>query len=475
MRPRTHLRWCSAEAMTARLWSLSALEHAAFVGAGLLVYVMATRIARQRRHPSAAIGWVLGIAAFPYLVVPLFLIFGTRKFARTASPVLPPIRPDPSLRAPPWAVSLLAAMRIDNPEACESVEFHASGVHSLQALVALCRSAKHDLVVQTFIFADDAVGRAIGQELGDAVRRGVKSRLLIDAVGSLKTPSRLLARLRRAGVEVALFMPLWHNPLRGRTNLRNHRKLAIADGETLWSGDQNLAVEYFIGMGAVPAWTGLSFSTRGPIARSARRQYERDWQLAGGAARQGPEAAPAASLAGPPVQWIPSGPDQGDDTVHALLVTAAHHAIARILAVTPYFVPDDVLLQAWTMACLRGVDVTVVVPRHSNHRLADIARESSLRRLVEVGARVMLVPHMVHAKVVLIDDSLGLCGSVNLDGRSLFLNYEVMTAFYGTDQIRWLAQWCSDLAGVAVAHPGGQPGLGRDLLEGLVRAVAFQI
>lgn len=88
---------------------------------------------------------------------------------------------------------------------------------------------------------------------------------------------------------------------------------------------------------------------------------------------------------------------------------------------------------------------------------------------------MVLLPRMVHAKVMVFDDSLGLCGSVNLDGRSLFLNYEAMTAFYGADEIRWLAGWISGLSAQAEAHPGGHPALWRDLVEGLVRAVAFQL
>lgn len=360
--------------MSAWHWPLSALEHAAFVGAGLLSYVLVTRIARQRRHPSAAIGWVLGIAAFPYLGLPLFLLFGTRKFARPTSARGLSGRPLLTAGAAHWATSLLAAMQIDDPVAAEAIEFHPLGSQSLQALVALCRGARRQLVVQTFIFADDAVGHAIGRELADAAHRGLESRLLIDAVGSLKTPHRVLSELRAAGVDVRVFMPLVHNPLRGRTNLRNHRKLAVADGEALWSGDQNLAVEYFIGRCAEPAWAGLAFTLRGPLALRVLRQFERDWRFVGDASQQGP-AVPQDTLArGPLAQWVPSGPDRGDDTVHSLLVSAAHHASTRILAVTPYFVPDDVLLQAWTMACRRGVDLTLVVPARSNHRLADLAR-----------------------------------------------------------------------------------------------------
>ncbi|WP_233135401.1 phospholipase D-like domain-containing protein, partial [Acidovorax sp. T1m] len=185
------------------------------------------------------------------------------------------------------------------------------------------------------------------------------------------------------------------------------------------------------------------------------------------------------ALAGPPggalAQWVPSGPDQPDDTVYALLLTAAFHAQRRIVAITPYFVPDEALLDAWCIACRRGVQVHLVVPARSNHRLADWARERALRQLAAAGAQVWLAPGMVHAKAVVIDDSMALTGSLNLDARSLFLNYESMTAFYEREQVQWLSDWCARQIATAQPHQARQPSWLRDIAEGVVRAVGFQL
>ncbi|WP_312793651.1 phospholipase D-like domain-containing protein, partial [Diaphorobacter nitroreducens] len=186
-------------------------------------------------------------------------------------------------------------------------------------------------------------------------------------------------------------------------------------------------------------------------------------------------ALPAPPAHGPSAQWLPSGPDHADDTVHALLLAAAYHAQRRIVAVTPYFVPDDALLDAWCLACRRGVQVSVVVPARSNHRLADLARERALRQLAAAGARVWLSPAMVHAKAVLIDDELALVGSLNLDARSLFLNYEAMTVFYGPQELHWLAQWSDQLLASARPYHARAPSWLRDVIEGVVRSVGFQL
>jgi cardiolipin synthase len=459
--------------------SLSALEHAAFVAGGLLVYVLVTRAGQQRRHPAAAIGWVVSIAAFPYAALPLFLVFGTRKFARPVPSRSAVARAAPPAGVPGWCGALLAAMGVPDAAANARVRFYPVGRESLDAWLALCASARQRLDVCTFILGGDEVGHAVAQALCAAARRGVACRLIVDAVGSWRTPRAQLAQLRAAGVQVRVFMPLLHNPLRGRTNLRNHRKLAVADGARLWAGGQNLADEYFLDRPGAPAWIDLGFVVEGPVAAAVQAQFDGDWAAAGGGAPAAGAAAciaPAApTQAGPLVQWIPTGPDRADDTVHALLLAAAHRAEERLIAATPYFVPDEALLDAWCIACRRGVALTLVLPRRSNHRLADLARERALRRLVQAGARVHLLPRMLHAKVVVVDRWLGLCGSVNLDARSLFLNHEAMAAFYGAAEVDTLSAWALQQAQTGELHPGTAPSLARDVVEGAVRALAFQL
>lgn len=156
-------------------------------------------------------------------------------------------------------------------------------------------------------------------------------------------------------------------------------------------------------------------------------------------------------------------------------LAACFQAKERLLAVTPYFVPDDALLTAMRLAARRGVEVTLVLPLESNHRLADFVRGRALRTLAQAGASVRLVPRMVHAKAVIVDESLAWCGSVNLDSRSLLINYESVVVFFGLAEIRWLATWVSALEEAGAPFVSRPVGLVRDLAEGLLLAVAFQM
>ncbi|MCJ0764357.1 phospholipase D-like domain-containing protein [Variovorax terrae] len=461
------------------------LAHFAIVLASLLVYAVSTHTSGQRRHPSAALAWVLTITLLPYVGLPLYLVLGTRKFVRPARrPVPPSNAPQDSPRG--CSIATLEGMGLAPPTANQRICFHDDGPAAWDELASLIGSAQTQLDICTYVLGHDALGRRVGRLLEARAAAGVRVRLLLDAVGSWRTPSAQVRRLRAAGVQVHWFMPLLRNPLRGRVNLRNHRKLAIADGQRLWSGGRNLAAEYFNGHGHQAPWVDLSFTLEGPLATQAQDLFDDHWRHSRGpdsadgsplpAAAAPREAAPAAAD-GPQhrAQLVPSGPDQAEDTVHDLLLTALFRARHRVQAVTPYFVPDDSLLTALCLAARRGVQVELVVPAHSNHRLADIARSRALRDLAAAGGQLRLAPGMVHAKAVVVDDTLALCGSLNLDSRSLFLNFEMMVAFYAPDDIAAVTRWIDHHFHHLPCDEPRRPSLRRDIAEGLVRWLGFQI
>ena len=459
-------------------WSVDTLgfagtAHGLAIAASLLTYVLTTRAAQYRRPPSIAIAWVLGLIALPYVTLPLYLFFGRRELRRRPAQV-PAARP----QSTHWAPALIESFGLPGAAAAH-VNLHADGEAARGALFEIIAQATRRLDVCTFLIGRDDFGRDTEARLIARARAGVRVRLLIDGVGALWMPRGALARLNRAGIDTAVFCPLFARKTSGPRNLRNHRKTLIADGYRLWAGGRNLAAEYFGGRAGVPAWRDLSFDLTGAVADAASQQFETDWTASGGRPAPRLTATPFAiapatggvSLA----QFLPSGPDQTEDTVHALLIDACFRAEDRLLAVSPYFVPDTALEAAIRLAARRGVAVDIYLPARSNHRLADFARSRSMRALTDAGVRFHLLPYMVHAKAVVFDRSLALCGSVNLDSRSLLLNYESAFVLYGGAEIDWLTAWIGALLPDAAGFVRRPPGLWRDLGEGLLLTVAYQL
>lgn len=450
---------------------------------GLVIYAVASHAFRQRRHPSASIAWIISLIVFPYLALPLYLMIGRRKIGvNEAARRTPTAAREAAVDADVTsACRLSAAMGLAPAAAYEQLAIHQDGGQALQALRAMVDGARESLDICTFLLGRDVLGDEIATGLMRRAREGLAVRLMVDGIGVYLGGHPDLRRLSAAGVQVTLFVSPLRSALRGRTNLRNHRKMVIADGHWMWCGGRNLAAEYFEGdprsRHGKNAWTDLSFDLRGPLARQGQQQFDQDWLFATQgvlARRTEPPPSPSATV-GLQGQIIASGPDQTDDTIYALIVSGCFTAQSRILAVTPYFVPEATLLMALTLAARRGIAVDVVIPRRSNHRMADIARHAALRELIAAGGRVWQTPRMIHAKAVLFDSELALVGSANLDERSLFLNYELMVAFYDPSVVRQFSDWIEAQQHKATRYQARPPGLALGLLEGLVRWAAFQL
>ena len=256
-------------------WSLAI--HVLLIGGALLTLVLIAGMLRQQRSPAASAAWLLFMLVVPYIGIPLYLIFGTRKLAaihaRKARLFAPPGSPggereDPTLR-------YLQSSGLPPPAGADGVRFHADAEEAWHALKGMLAGARESIDLCIFILADDAVGREVLAILAERAAAGVRVRLLLDGVGSFLLPRRRLRALHRAGGRSAWFVPVLHRPLRGRTNLRNHRKLAIVDGRRAWSGGRNIGADYLLPEHR-SRWFDLSFDFDGamlPSQNSIAHEY----------------------------------------------------------------------------------------------------------------------------------------------------------------------------------------------------------
>jgi cardiolipin synthase len=262
-------------------------------------------------------------------------------------------------------------------------------------------------------------------------------------------------------------------PFRGRANLRNHRRIMIADGVAAIIGGMNIARDYMGMTASTQRWHDLSFLVKGPVLGDLHHVFHSDWQFA--AKRKTAHEdflVPALAGATATLELVPSGPDVAGDPLYESVVTALFKARDRLWIVTPYFIPDEMLLKAICIAAKRGVDVRIVVPRVSNHPLADLVRRSYLREAQESGVKICnFTPGMMHAKAILVDGALGIVGSMNMDMRSFFLNYEVALFISNENMVQELDRWVTDILGQCI--PGiKKANIAVEFFEGVARLLA---
>jgi cardiolipin synthase len=421
----------------------------------------------SRRPAGSTFAWLLAIVLIPYVGVPLYLVIGDRKIKQRAA------QKGRLYGGPSIAVDsrsnierMLCASGAPAARAGNHVTMLYNGEEAFAATMDVINAAKHTIEISTLILAGDEVGRAVLERLEARAKAGVQVRVLIDALFAFRSSGRELSKLRKAGGRVAKFMPVWHVPFRGHANLRLHRKAVIADGREAVLGGLNVAREY---MGPTPLegrWRDFSARVVGPAVADVAGVFAADWKFASGESL--PAVSPIDATGSETIQVVASGPDVESDLLYDAFISAVFEARRRLWIATPYFVPDEALTRAIVLAARRGVDVRIVVPAKSNHVTADFAGASYLRQIQDVGGRICcFTPGMMHGKAILVDDTLGVLGSANVDMRSLFLNYEIALFFSTRPEIDALATWFESLLpDCGTLAPAGRS---RALMEAVAR------
>ncbi|MDD3180528.1 MAG: cardiolipin synthase [Opitutaceae bacterium] len=430
------------------------LPHLLTVAGFLLALFVIARLMSERKQPGNTVAWLLLIAFIPYVGVPLYLLLGGRKIKRLAARKT---RLCPRLSD---TVASSAAMgptaRIVNrdgvcpPVGGNRVRFLTTGEDAYHELERRIKEARHTIHLTTFLLARDEVGRRLVSLLAKRACEGVKVRLLLDALGCFRSSRGFVDPIRKAGGEVYRFMPMLPLQPRRSANLRNHRKIAVVDHQLAILGGHNLAKEY---MGPTPLrrrWRDFGAVIEGPAVNLLNEIFLADWAFASEQSidvlhkRLPPLSVPAAGMS--ELQVVASGPDVEGDPLYEGILSAIQEAGQRVWIVTPYFIPDEVLFRTLLLKVRSGVEVRIVVPARSNHPVTDFARRHYLRELAAAGAQILFyTPTMNHAKLILVDERIGLIGSANLDLRSLFVNFEVGVFIYSPSDCAALANWVREV------------------------------
>jgi len=402
------------------------------IAVGVTVHILL-----YKRNIGTSISW-MGIAWLsPFIGGALYFALGVNRVKRRAMRLrrershlflvdeVAPDAPDAGPLTPlEYAIGRLTGL---SAEADNAIQLMRNGDEAYPAMLAAIDDAKKSVGLCSYIFRDDAAGEAFIAALIRAHKRGVQVRVLIDGIGSGYFRSGTNNRLKQAGVPVDRFLHSyvpWKTPF---LNLRNHRKLLVADGRIAFTGGINIGGENVLSANPPHPVRDTHFRLEGPVVEQLVEAFADDWLFQTREKLLSDAWFPALDPVGGAVaRTITSGPDEDLEQIEFVVLHAITCARRSVRVVTPYFLPPEVLTTALSLAAMRGLKVEIVLPEHSNHTVLDWARRVPLKGLLETGCRVLLrPPPFDHSKLMTIDDTWSLIGSANWDTRSFRLNFEL--------------------------------------------------
>ncbi|MCZ9309715.1 cardiolipin synthase [Corynebacterium uberis] len=458
----------------------------------------------EGRRPSSSTAWLLAILLLPVVGLPLFLLMGSpyinrrrHRIQQEANVMIEDVQadtpdyPDDAHLSPEITSMVALNRRLTNLPAVAATNrgLLADYDNTIARMAAAIDTARETVHVQIYIMAWDDTTDVFFRSLERAVARGVTVRLMFDHIGSLKYPKyrTLGRRLTSIGVDWHLMLPL--QPWRGRfrrPDLRNHRKLLIIDGKVGFVGSQNMIDRSYLMRANKKAgrqWIDIMVELEGPIVDSLETIFAVDWYtesgepLALGNAAPPGEAVSDESGATNVVQVVPSGPGYTTEPNLRMFTSIVHHAKHRLILCSPYFIPDESLLEAVTTACYRGVQVDLLVSEKADQFTVHHAQSSYYQTLLEAGMRIYQFPepYVLHTKFLLADpdgDPVAVLGSSNMDMRSFGLNYEVSLMITRGNLITQLADLTEAYTAVAKELTLAQwkrRGIGRRYVDNVMR------
>jgi cardiolipin synthase len=420
------------------------------LGTGVLalaeVTVFIRAILRPHREPASRIAWAVVIVALPVVGVLAYLLLGEVRISlrrrlrgREIEARLPRPAGDGTLAEKVGAGFYRAPFALGRsinglpPTSGNKVSLAADSNAAIDEMVADMDAATSTVHLCAYIWLADINGCKIKDALARAAGRGVAVRALADALGSRRLiRSRHWRELASGGVHVRVALPVG-NPLwtfiRGRVDLRNHRKLLIVDNRIAWCGSQNFADPEFRIKPRYAPWVDVMSRWEGAVARHCQYLFVSDWIGDGGddispLLAETP-AKPAGGGRGAIAQVIGTGPTVSFDSMPSCFAELMHSAREELVVTTPYFVPNDQVLFALTSAARRGVKVVLALPRRNDSIVVAGTSRSYYQDLVGAGVRLFEYRRgLLHAKTIVVDRKVGLIGSANLDRRSFELNFE---------------------------------------------------
>ncbi|MCG9712211.1 cardiolipin synthase [Shewanella insulae] len=428
--------------------------------AGVFIYwlflgAIALRLVIKRRTIGVSFSWILVIYFLPLVGIIAYILFGELHLGQTRAsrskamfqpygqwfaalyqhPLHTPERQSEHARA----ISQLCDTQLGIPSLSgNQLNLQHTPSDILNAIIKDVEQAQESVTMEFYIWHPGGLANEVAKAVIAAAKRGVTVKLLLDAAGSRTFfNSTWPSQMRAAGVTLSQALSV--SPLRmffRRLDLRLHRKIVVIDNRTAYTGSMNLVdPRYFKQREGVGQWIDVMVRMEGPAVPLVNAVAAWDWEVETskrclppppGLPINTPENTPESDSL---VQVIPSGPGMPEEVIHQVLLQSLYQASRKIVITTPYFVPSENLLDALVTAAARGVDVNIIIPQKNDSTMVKWASRSFFAELLKAGVKIhRFRGGLLHTKSVLIDDEHCLIGTVNMDMRSLWLNFELTLA-----------------------------------------------
>ena len=435
------------------------LQGLTIVGGVLLVaevlgILLAIHAVMQPRSSQGAIAWFIALIALPVVTIPIYTVFGRTRFLGYTEAMREAVA-SVGERMYAWSgqMNAMAAKPQPGLEAIEAlannltqlpflranrVELLVDGAKTYDNMISTIESAQSYVLVQFYIVRDDTIGRRLRDALVAKARSGVQAFFLYDEIGCIKLPAAYLDVMRKEGVEVSGFKTTKGRSNRFQINFRNHRKLLVVDGYTGFIGGNNLGEEYLV-------YRDTHLRIDGPAAQHIQLSFLKDWYWATGQIIPVSSNIMSSDTYDQAVAIVNTGPADIAANCSILFSSLISQARSRLWITSPYFVPNDAIVVALQAAAIRGVDVRIILPDHADQVFVELASYTYYDDMLNNGVRLYRYrDHFMHQKVILVDDSLAGIGTVNLDNRSLYLNFEATALIADQDFIKQVEAMLKD-------------------------------
>lgn len=388
------------------------------------------------RTSQGILAWVIALIFIPFISLPLYLFFGSRKFhgykkvRQYSSKVLDQldqeylIQQSYRCKNASDAISPLEKLARLPQTKHNQVQLLINGEQTFSHIFHEIEAAQHCVLVQFYIVNNDNLGKRLQQTLINKAKQGVKVYFLYDEIGSSRLRSPFLKAMTDAGVHCSRFNPFQiHRRL--QLNFRNHRKLIVIDNKSCFIGGHNIGDEYLSQDAKLGQWRDTHLQINGPAALSAQLSFTEDWHWAQG---EIPDLnwTPHATNDTCKVLLLPGGPADLLETTSLSFVQLIQQAQKRLWIASPYFIPDLKVMGALQLAALKDVDIKIILPKKTDNPIITLAMRNYVAQLKQLGIEFyQYEAGFMHQKVMLVDHNISCIGSANLDNRSLRINFEL--------------------------------------------------